>query len=106
MLHFPLLLSVAKLLGSDSDGESPFLDDIDRIARTDYEVSDYDIVRARLKTVGIQEYKFTLDTGASGLSLMLTHATNLTPYFQVLQLSVVVRNGLGGYTTWVDVEQW
>lgn len=48
---------------SDSDGGSAFLDEIDRIAQTNYEVTDCDIVRARLKTVGVQEYKFAPDAG-------------------------------------------
>ncbi|KAF9450799.1 G-alpha-domain-containing protein [Macrolepiota fuliginosa MF-IS2] len=53
-------------VGIDSDGESCFLDEIDRLAQEDYQVSDQDIVRARLKTVGIQEYKLTLDSGPGG----------------------------------------
>jgi hypothetical protein len=45
-----------------------FLDDIDRIATRTYEPSDYDIVRARLRTVGVQEYKiqFGTDIGNRG----------------------------------------
>lgn len=34
-----------------------FLNDLERIASRDYVVSDDDIVRARLRTVGIQEYR-------------------------------------------------
>ena len=34
-----------------------FLNDLDRIATRDYVVSDDDIVRARLRTVGIQEHR-------------------------------------------------
>ena len=34
-----------------------FLDDLDRIAQRTYEPSDDDIVRARLRTVGVQEYR-------------------------------------------------
>ncbi|KAH9930402.1 G-alpha-domain-containing protein [Epithele typhae] len=43
-----------------------FLDDIARIAQRDYEPTDGDIVRARLRTVGVQEYKLTMEKyGAS-----------------------------------------
>ncbi|THV05755.1 G-alpha-domain-containing protein [Dendrothele bispora CBS 962.96] len=39
------------------DSAGFFLNELDRIATRDYIVTDDDIVRARLKTVGIQEYK-------------------------------------------------
>ena len=38
-----------------------FLNDIDRITQRDYEPSDDDIVRARLRTVGVQEYKLVME---------------------------------------------
>lgn len=41
-----------------------FLDDLYRIAHRGYEPTDEDVVRARLRTTGIQEYRFLLDTGA------------------------------------------
>ena len=41
-----------------------FLDDLYRIAQRGYEPTDEDVVRARLRTVGVQEYRFSLDTGA------------------------------------------
>jgi len=40
------------------------LDDLYRIAHQGYEPTDEDVVRARLRTVGVQEYRFSLDTGA------------------------------------------
>ncbi|ESK89094.1 putative g-protein alpha subunit [Moniliophthora roreri MCA 2997] len=40
-----------------------FLDDIERIATLDYEPSDDDIVRARLRTVGVQEYRVSFGRG-------------------------------------------
>ncbi|KAI0314443.1 G-alpha-domain-containing protein [Amylostereum chailletii] len=45
--------------------ESPgfFLNDVDRIVRRDYEPSDDDVVRARLRTLGVQEYSFTFEKG-------------------------------------------
>jgi len=36
-----------------------FLNDVDRIAKRDYDPSDNDIVRARLRTMGVQEYYFS-----------------------------------------------
>lgn len=42
-----------------------FLDDIDRIAVPDYEPTDEDIVRARLRTVGVQEHRFIIDESPS-----------------------------------------
>lgn len=41
-----------------------FLDDLYRIAHRGYEPTDEDVVRARLRTVGVQEYRFLLETGA------------------------------------------
>ncbi|KAF8581891.1 G-alpha-domain-containing protein [Ramaria rubella] len=41
-----------------------FLDDLDRILTNGYEPSDADVVRARLRTMGIQEHKFIFDKGA------------------------------------------
>lgn len=40
-----------------------FLNDTERILSPGYEPSDQDIVRARLRTTGVQEYMFTLDRG-------------------------------------------
>ncbi|PVF97035.1 putative G protein alpha chain [Serendipita vermifera] len=40
-----------------------FLDDIERIAKKDYLPSDDDILRARLRTVGVQEHKLSLELG-------------------------------------------
>lgn len=61
-------LEIPDSIGFDSDAESAFLDEIDRIARIDYEVNDQDIVCARLKTVGIQEYTFNFDSGAPSIT--------------------------------------
>ncbi|KAG5638793.1 hypothetical protein H0H81_010022 [Sphagnurus paluster] len=41
-----------------------FLDDVKRIATREYIPTDADVVRARLRTTGVQEYHFTLDRGA------------------------------------------
>ncbi|TEB25478.1 heterotrimeric G protein alpha subunit [Coprinellus micaceus] len=50
-----------KLVLPDSAGF--FLNDLDRIATRDYVVTDNDIVRARLRTVGIQEYRLSFKNG-------------------------------------------
>ena len=47
-----------------------FLDDIDRIAHRDYEPTDEDVVRARIRTTGVQEYRFLLDTMAGACLLI------------------------------------
>ncbi|KAI0777840.1 guanine nucleotide binding protein, alpha subunit [Trametes elegans] len=47
-----------------------FLDDIERIAARNYEPSDDDIVRARLRTLGVQEHKLVMER--TGVSLVLT----------------------------------
>ncbi|KAG2078461.1 G-alpha-domain-containing protein [Suillus decipiens] len=57
------VLSHRKTKIEDSPGF--FLDDIDRIVSYDYEPSDNDIVRARLRTVGVQEHKVVMDDGKS-----------------------------------------
>ena len=42
---------------------SSFMDDIDRVVARDYEPSDQDVVKARLRTVGVQEYHFSIPGG-------------------------------------------
>lgn len=44
-------------------GSCSFLNDIDRIASRDYEPSDDDVVRARLRTLGVQEHKIKFASG-------------------------------------------
>ena len=41
-----------------------FLQDVGRIARRDYTPSDDDVVRARLRTLGVQEHRILFETGA------------------------------------------
>lgn len=48
-----------------SDTAGFFLDDLDRIATRSYTATDDDIVRARLRTVGIQEYLLRISDGFS-----------------------------------------
>ena len=47
---------------------SSFLDDVERIAARDYEPSDNDIVRARLRTLGVQEYNIKFEFRAKSKS--------------------------------------
>ncbi|KAJ7938435.1 guanine nucleotide binding protein, alpha subunit [Mycena leptocephala] len=57
------MLSRRKSRIEDSAGF--FLNDVDRIARTDYQITDDDIIRARLRTLGVQEYRVTFEHGHS-----------------------------------------
>ncbi|KAJ7270675.1 guanine nucleotide binding protein, alpha subunit [Mycena haematopus] len=57
------MLSRRKARIEDSAGF--FLNDVDRIARPDYQITDDDIIRARLRTVGVQEYRVTFEHGHS-----------------------------------------
>ncbi len=50
-----------------------FLDDIYRIANLDYIPSDDDIIRARLRTMGVQEYSFMFE-GKGALMYCRIHA--------------------------------
>jgi hypothetical protein len=47
-----------------------FLNDLNRVADRNYTVTDDDIIRARLRTLGIQEYEITY-TGLRGKGLSL-----------------------------------
>ncbi|GLB39465.1 putative G protein alpha subunit [Lyophyllum shimeji] len=49
------------------DSAGFFLNDLDRIATRTYEPSDDDIVRARLRTLGVQEYKIQFEQNSSFL---------------------------------------
>lgn len=40
-----------------------FLNDVKRIAAEDYQPSDDDVVRARLRTMGVQEHRFVFEKG-------------------------------------------
>ncbi|KAG6815712.1 hypothetical protein H0H87_012028 [Tephrocybe sp. NHM501043] len=47
------------------DSAGFFLNDLERIATRDYEPTDDDVVRSRLRTLGIQEYKIQFEPGPS-----------------------------------------
>lgn len=42
-----------------------FLDDVDRIASRTYVPSSNDVVRARLRTLGVQEYRIKVEQGST-----------------------------------------
>ena len=65
------------------------MDDIDRIVARDYEPSDQDVVKARLRTVGVQEYHFSI----SGGKCSTFYASAATPF---LNCSLVT-----GYDDWI-----
>jgi len=66
-----------------------FLDDLYRIAHRDYEPTDDDVVRARLRTMGVQEYRFLFETGQEAghewvfydVGGSRTHRGSWHPYF-------------------------
>ncbi|KAF8156551.1 guanine nucleotide binding protein, alpha subunit [Crassisporium funariophilum] len=58
-----VVLKKRKIRMEDSAGF--FLDDLNRIANRDYEPSDDDVVRARLRTLGVQEYKVHFESSSS-----------------------------------------
>jgi len=55
------MLSRRKIRIEDSPGF--FLNDAERIASWNYQPSDDDVIRARLRTLGVQEYQFVFDHG-------------------------------------------
>jgi guanine nucleotide-binding protein subunit alpha len=52
-----------------------FLNDIERIATRSYEPSDNDVIRARLRTLGVQEYSFWVEEGMAGFSRLSPQIT-------------------------------
>lgn len=71
-----------------SDGENiykSFLQDgdVDRIATRDYIPSDDDVVRARLRTLGVQEHRIHFETGTSYPSVLCCGLLTHTDHFQV-----------------------
>ncbi|EIN06507.1 G-alpha-domain-containing protein [Punctularia strigosozonata HHB-11173 SS5] len=42
-----------------------FLDDVARIATVDYEPTEADVLRARVRTLGVEEHRFTVESGTS-----------------------------------------
>ena len=53
------LLTVYTTLVPNSPGASSCVDDIDKVLARDYRPSDQDALKARLNTVGVQEYNLS-----------------------------------------------
>jgi hypothetical protein len=51
------------ILVVDSPRVYSFMGDVDRLVARDYEPSDQDVIKARLRTVGVQEYHFSIPGG-------------------------------------------
>lgn len=60
-----LSLSISVILTTDFS----FLDDIDRIATRAYLPSDDDVIRARLRTLGVQEYQIKVEPSSPNTSM-------------------------------------
>jgi hypothetical protein len=79
-----------------------FLDDVDRITARGYEVSDDDVIRARLRTVGVQEHHFVFDEGrAAGTEWVLydvgghrSARATWAPYFDTVDAIIFLAYGL------------
>lgn len=56
------------------------MEDMDRLLERDYEPSDKDVVKARLRTVGVQEYHFSIPRGMYSVP-----NTNEVPYLTLRQ---------------------
>ena len=87
-----------------------FLNDLDRIASRDYVVTDNDIVRARLRTVGIQEHRLTFKTGPWDHTkcdyLFLGRKTaRIVADHLILQRGKLL-DGSGESSTWVGAVPW
>jgi len=61
-MHSALPSSLSPLISS-------FINDTDRIANRDYQPTDDDVIRARLRTLGVQEYRFIFDHGIGTLTI-------------------------------------
>ena len=48
------------ILFVDSSRVSSSMDDMDRFLERDYKPSDQDVVKAKFRTVGVQEYHFSI----------------------------------------------
>lgn len=65
---------------------SSFLNDVERIASRSYEPSDDDVVRARLRTLGVQEYRIEFTDNVnqnifSGMLISSRLSTGLTRHY-------------------------
>ncbi len=65
-------------LGEVANGLCSFLHDADRIAAKSYMPTDDDVIRARLRTLGVQEYRFIFDHGIFNQPIF-TSCTHILP---------------------------
>ena len=56
------------------------MDDVDRLVARDYEPSDQDVVKARLRTVGVQEHNLSIPGGKCS-----TPGAGVGPYLTACQ---------------------
>jgi hypothetical protein len=61
------------------------LNDIERIAARNYEPSDNDVIRARLRTLGVQEYSFWVEQGGLAVHICAPTIANETLDFSAVQ---------------------
>jgi len=71
---------VYAILVADSPKVPSSVDDIDRILARDYEPSDQDVVKARVRTVGLREYHFSIPRG-----MYRTFDDSTAPYLIICQ---------------------
>jgi guanine nucleotide-binding protein subunit alpha len=71
----PLLMGESRLFHLIS-----FLNDIERIAARNYQPSDDDVIRARLRTLGVQEYSFWVEQGALAVHFPHSNGFELKPH--------------------------
>lgn len=55
-----------------------FLNDIERVTAHDYQPSDSDVVRARLRTMGVQEHRFVFEKGDFHTAITVSHVLRTT----------------------------
>ncbi|KXN83173.1 Guanine nucleotide-binding protein alpha-4 subunit [Leucoagaricus sp. SymC.cos] len=75
------------------DSPGFFMNDVERIARANYMPTDSDIIRARLRTVGVEEHHFVVEKGGdSGSDVYITDVggsrsqrASWVPYFDDVQ---------------------
>ncbi|KAJ7681133.1 guanine nucleotide binding protein, alpha subunit [Mycena rosella] len=87
------------------EGPGFFLDDLERVTGRDYLPTDDDVLRARLKTVGVSEYTFEMEVASSretGTEWRIVDVGG-TRYVPALAREPVARRltGFGRAATWV-----
>jgi hypothetical protein len=84
------------------DYRCSFLNDLERIATREYSVSDNDIVRARLRTVGIQEHRLKFQNGPwDNPKSVLSHFIYLSDLTDVFRKSWEgIRMGMENIRCW------